>query len=252
MTPSAPPILSVITVVRNGAGAIGACISSVVKHATPDMEYIVIDGGSTDGTVEILRAHSSHINFWISEPDQGIYDAMNKGLKQAHGQWILFLGHDDEMAIAPAELIPHLLDPTAIYYGNAYWRHSGRLHDGPFTAAKLARTNLCQQAVLYPKAALMKHPFNLRYRLQADWEVNMRCFRDPEFRFKYLPLTIANYNDATGASTTTRDLAMEADYPSLLWRHFPGPTALWLTTLVIGGRLLRKFGYARESPSSSR
>lgn len=236
------PVISIITVVRNGAASIEACINSVAKFASPEIEYIVIDGGSTDGTVEFLRSHESKINFWSSEPDQGIYDAMQKGLKQAHGAWILFLGCDDELAISPAELIPRLQEPHTIYYGNAYWKHSGRHYDGFFSAAKLARTNLCQQAVLYPRVALNKHPFNLRYRYQSDWELNMRCFSDPEFRFEYLPLTIAKYNDATGVSTLSRDLTLEADYISLLWRHFPIPIAIWLSLLVIGGRLLRKLG----------
>ena len=245
MTPEHLPVISIITVVRNGAASIEKCIASIAKFASPDVEYIVIDGGSTDGTVDILRRHGETIDVWSSEPDQGIYDAMNKGVTKAHGQWILFLGGDDELAIPATELISRLQVPDTIYYGNAYWKHSGRTYDGPFSASKLARTNLCQQAVLYPKSALIKHPFNLRYRYQADWELNMRCHSDPDFRFEYLPLTLSIYNDATGASTLFRDLALEADYISLLWRHFPGSAAIWLSTLVIGGRILRKFGFDR-------
>ncbi|MEI6563396.1 MAG: glycosyltransferase family 2 protein [bacterium] len=237
------PVISIITVVRNGAATIEACINSVTKYASPDIEHIIIDGGSTDGTVDSLRRHGDVITFWVSEPDHGIYDAMNKGLRQARGQWILFLGSDDELAVSPAQLIPRLQVPTTLYYGNAYWRHSRRTYDGPFSAAKLARANICQQAILYPRTALEKHPFNLRYRTQADWELNMRCFRDPEISFEYLPVTIAVYNDATGASTLMRDITLEADYIPLLWRHFPGPIAAWLTLLVIGGRLLRRFGW---------
>jgi len=239
---SQPPILSIITVVRNGANSIEKCIASVDRFASPAVEYIVIDGGSTDGTIDLLLRHGKTIDFWSSEPDHGIYDAMNKGVAKAQGQWILFLGSDDEMAIPAEELISHLRIPGTIYYGNAYWKHSGRTYDGLFSAAKLARTNLCQQAVLYPRPALLKHPFNLRYRFQGDWELNMRCHSDPDFRFEYLPLTLSIYNDATGASTLFRDLALEADYITLLWRHFPGPAALWLSTLVFGGRLLRTLG----------
>ncbi len=244
--PAQSPVISLITVVHNGAASIEACINSVTKHASADIEFIVIDGGSTDGTAEILRKHESKISFWSSEPDQGIYDAMHKGLRQAHGQWILFLGCDDELVISPTQLIPCLRKPNTIYYGNAYWKHSGRTYDGPFSAAKLARTNLCQQAVLYPRAVLSKYSFDLRYPYQADWELNMRCFNDPEFCFEYIPLTIANYNDATGASTLSRDLALESDYLSLLWRHFSMPIALWFTSLVLGGRILHKFGWKKK------
>ncbi len=237
------PMLSIITVVRNGAASIEACINSVIQYASPNIQFIVIDGNSTDGTQEIIQKYAQAISHWRSEPDQGIYDAMNKGLGQATGQWILFLGCDDELAISPGQLFPCLKSANTIYYGNAYWIKSRRTYDGPFSAAKLARKNLCQQAILYPKHALTQHPFNFRYKLQADWEVNMRCFRDPNLQFEYLPLTISNYNDATGASTLTRDLAFEADYLALLWRHFPGLIALWLSILVLGGRLLRKTGW---------
>jgi len=244
-----PPILSIITVVRNGVASIKTCIDSVAKYVGPDIEYIVIDGGSSDGTIDIISKHDNAITFWSSEPDEGIYDAMNKGLRQAHGQWVLFLGCDDELAVAPSQLITFLKSAQTIYYGNAYWRHSGRTHDGPFSAVKLARTNICQQAILYPRSVFSKHPFNLRYRLQSDWELNMRCFTDHEYRFEYLPLTISVYNDATGASTLSRDLALEADYISLLWRHFPGPIAAWYSALVIGGRILRKLRMGCKIPA---
>jgi len=243
-----PPILSIITVVRNGGASIETCINSVTRHASSDIEHIVIDGGSTDGTVDIIRKHHKALSFWSSEPDAGIYDAMNKGLQQAHGQWVLFLGCDDELAVAPSQLIPFLKSVKTIYYGNAYWRHSGRTHDGHFSAAKLARTNICQQAILYPRSVFFKHPFNLRYRLQGDWELNMRCFTDHEYRFEYVPLTISVYNDATGASTISRDLVLEADYIYLLWRHFPGPIAAWYSALVIGGRILRKLRMGAKFP----
>lgn len=244
------PVISVITVVRNGAAVLESCLASVARHAGPSAEHIVLDGASTDGTQDLLRRHEAGLAFWESEPDQGIYDAMNKAVAHARGDWVLFLGCDDELVADLDKVLPLLRDKSSIYYGNALWRHSGRTHDGPFSAAKLARTNICQQAILYPRRALLKHPFTLRYRLQADWETNMRCFSDPEFRFEYIPLTLASYNDATGVSSTTRDLALECDYPALVWRHFPWPIALWYSSLAVGGRMLRALGLRHERTDS--
>ena len=238
-----PIILSIITVVRNGAATLEKTIASVAQYRCPGVEYVVVDGGSTDGTQELLKRHADTIDSWQSGPDAGIYDAMNKGVQRAQGERLLFLGCDDELATPLAELLPRLADDSTIYYGNTYWPHAGRIHDGPFSAAKLARTNICHQAVLYPRAALLKHPFNLRYRYQADWEVNMRCFSDPAWRLEYIPVTIAIYNDASGESTINRDLNLEADYPALLWHHFPPAIALWRSAIAIGGRLLRKLGW---------
>ena len=246
------PILSIITVVRNGAATLEDCIRSVIERGTPAVEHIVIDGGSTDGTPAILSHHADAIACSISEPDKGIYDAMNKGVRLAKGDWILFLGCDDTLAADLKGILPRLADRNTIYYGNAYFQQARRTYYGPFTAAKLALANLCHQAVFYPRPALLKHPFNLKYRIQADWEANMRCFSDPEFRFQYIPETIANYNDESGTSSTQPDLDLEADYLPLLWRHFPVPVALWRSAITLGGKALRKLGWKGRQPYAKR
>lgn len=242
--PGAAPVVSIITVVRNGAATLDRALASVAQHRCPGVEYLVIDGGSTDGTVERLRHSTAQIDFWSSEPDRGIYDAMNKGVLHARGRWIHFLGCDDELALDLAVIIPLLQDARTVYYGDSYWIHSGRTYDGPFTAAKLALTNICHQSIFYPRSALVKHPFDLRYRQQADWVVNMQCFSDPAFRFQYLPHTIARFNDATGSSSIQGDPQLEADYVRLLWAHFSWPIALWRSCIALGGRWLRKRGWS--------
>ena len=89
------PLISVIVAVFNGASTLQQCIDSVAVQTWPHRELIVVDGGSNDGTVDLLRKNEEEIAWWISEPDQGIYDAWNKGVRQARGEWICFLGVDD-------------------------------------------------------------------------------------------------------------------------------------------------------------
>jgi glycosyltransferase involved in cell wall biosynthesis len=89
------PLVSVITAVYNGQKHIAACIESVLCQDYPNVEHIILDGGSTDGTVMILRSYEDRLAFWKSEPDKGVYDAWNKGLRLARGEWIAFLGADD-------------------------------------------------------------------------------------------------------------------------------------------------------------
>src|SRR3984885_5071370 len=89
------PLVSVITAVFNGHEHIAACIESVLRQDYPNVEHIILDGGSTDDTVMILRHYDDQIAFWKSEPDKGVYDAWNKGLEVASGEWIAFLGADD-------------------------------------------------------------------------------------------------------------------------------------------------------------
>lgn len=95
MTNNASPKISIIIAVYNGAKTLQQCIDSVANQSYADVELIIIDGGSKDGTVDLLKANQMSISYWISEPDRGIYNAWNKALKKATGEWVHFLGSDD-------------------------------------------------------------------------------------------------------------------------------------------------------------
>lgn len=228
---------------QNGVSTLESCIQSVISQAYENIELIVIDGGSTDGTLDILRRYNNKIAFWVSEFDSGIYDAMNKGTHHVTGERILFLGSDDTLSADLRMVAPLLIDHNTIYYGDSFWSGRQRLYDGTFTAAKLARTNICHQAIFYPRTVFKKYSFNLRYSLQADWELNMRCFSDPEFRFEYIPVQVSVYNDRYGLSSLERDLTLERDYIALMWQHFPWVIAFWRTAIALGGRFLHKVGW---------
>ena len=90
-----PPLISIVVAAYNGAATLQQCINSVALQAYPYRELIIIDGGSTDGTAELLKTNQQLITYWSSEPDQGIYHAWNKALPRARGEWICFLGADD-------------------------------------------------------------------------------------------------------------------------------------------------------------
>lgn len=89
------PLITIIIAVFNGVKTLQQCIDSVAQQTYPNKELIVIDGGSRDGTVDLLKENQEHISYWVSEPDQGIYNAWNKGLVQTNGDWICFVGADD-------------------------------------------------------------------------------------------------------------------------------------------------------------
>lgn len=91
------PAISIITVVFNGVQFIEATIQSIINQTSKDFEYIIIDGGSTDGTIDIIRKYDDHISKWISEPDNGLYDAMNKGIELASGDFLWFINAGDEI-----------------------------------------------------------------------------------------------------------------------------------------------------------
>ncbi|WP_266362886.1 glycosyltransferase family 2 protein [Tellurirhabdus rosea] len=97
LPPPASPLISVITAVYNARPTLEATLRSVGQQSYPQVEHIIIDGGSTDGTVELIRQYADQVVYWVSEPDGGIYDAWNKGIRASRGEWICFLGADDTL-----------------------------------------------------------------------------------------------------------------------------------------------------------
>jgi glycosyltransferase involved in cell wall biosynthesis len=95
MSHDAAPLITIIVAVFNGKATLQQCIDSVAQQTYPNRELIIIDGGSNDGTADLLKANQDKLSYWISERDRGIYNAWNKGLAQAQGEWICFLGADD-------------------------------------------------------------------------------------------------------------------------------------------------------------
>lgn len=91
------PLVTIVTSVLNGEKTLEETIQSVLQQTYPNVEYIVVDGASNDGTIALLSRYSDSIDYWISEPDRGIYDAWNKGLGYASGDWIIFVGADDHL-----------------------------------------------------------------------------------------------------------------------------------------------------------
>lgn len=114
------PIISVITVVYNGADLLESTMQSIVRQSYPNIEYIIVDGASTDGTQEIIKKCKQFVNHWISEPDKGIYDAMNKGLKMATGDFVIFMNCGDHFHELNTleKMMHHYAEDVDLLYGD--------------------------------------------------------------------------------------------------------------------------------------
>jgi glycosyltransferase involved in cell wall biosynthesis len=165
-------LITIITVTYNAEHCLERTIASVSSRKNHTIEYCVIDGGSSDGTLGVIRSHESVIDRWISEPDKGIYDAMNKGIELAQGEYLLFLNAGDELALDPAELLPVLAERHVMVYGRCNMLHeNGSLSyvkGKPLkNIGKLVRgTPLCHQAILYRRDSIGH--YDTRYRIIAD------------------------------------------------------------------------------------
>jgi glycosyltransferase involved in cell wall biosynthesis len=171
--------VSVIIVTYNAAGTLQTCLDSIYKQAYSNIEIVIIDGKSTDGTVNILEANSSGISYWKSEPDTGIYDAMNKAAKSFTGNWVYFLGADDELLPGFSDLCNDLKDSSAIYYSNVW--AEGEKRSGELSLYQLAKVGIYHQAMIYPASVFAKHRFDTRYRISADFAFNLNLYSDKAF-----------------------------------------------------------------------
>ena len=192
------PKISVITVSLKSVETIEATIKSVLNQTYNHLEYLVIDGGSKDGTVELLEKYTGvgKLRF-ISEEDNGIYDAMNKGIKMAVGEWIFFIGSDD--TLSSIDIIERVFSEdfgnAEIVYGNVLLLHSGLIYDGPFDHEKISQHNICHQGMFIKKSLYERlGGFNTKYLVAADYEFNIK-WMGMGVPAVYINETIAVYNE---------------------------------------------------------
>ena len=215
--------ISVIIVTYNAVATLQNCLDSIYSQAYTPIELIVIDGKSTDGTVGILQKNTKKIAYWKTEPDEGIYDAMNKATNYATGQWIYFLGADDVLFADFSILAAELADPDAIYYGSVLTKGLKRF--GEVSAYHMAKTGIFHQAIIYPAKVFKKYQYDKKYRIFADYALNMECFKDKSIKWIFRDYIVANFNH-TGLSGTERDEAFEKDKSHLIYENFG--MVIWL------------------------
>lgn len=223
--------ISIVTVVYNCEFAIEKTLCSILNQDYEEIEFLVIDGGSTDSTLNIINKYKSHIQLFLTEPDKGIYDAMNKGLNLASGDFLFFLNAGDTFFLnnVITEYVKAIKNKDAVYYGNAIYVNKSInekiWRGGHFSKYRLSKTNICHQTIFYPKKLYKSHSYNLRYKLFADWAYNMKLFK--EHKFIYLDQTIAYY-DTTGISAINRDLPFEKDQKTLVLKYLGFDSILYL------------------------
>lgn len=167
------PFISVITVVRNGKKTLEQTIASVSSQQYDNLEHIIVDGASTDGTLDLLRKCDSKIRF-ISEPDRGVYDAMNKGVALAKGQWLYFLGADDRLA-APetlATVAPSLDKNLSLLFGSIHYQN-GRIVKSRIGPRILLHNTVHHQSAFYNADLFKEWRYDCNFQIVADYELNL-------------------------------------------------------------------------------
>jgi putative colanic acid biosynthesis glycosyltransferase len=234
-----PPLISVIVVCQNPGPRLRDALASIWAQSGPPPELIVIDGASTDGTREWIETQRARLAALVSEPDTGVYDAMNKGLALAHGEWVLFLGADDRLAgdHVLREAGPLLTGSGAgVAAGEAIY-DDGRIYRLAAHVHPIARNFVHHQAAFYRRALFPEHgAFDATLAIMADYEFNLRLW-EKGVRFAPLPLRIAVCG-TQGLSDSGRWRGY-AEEIRVRHRYFPS-WKCWFWDGLSGVRFLRK------------
>ena len=212
-------LFSVIIPCLNCGPKLRATIESVLSQREGLYELIVVDGGSTDGALDIVREFAASLRY-VSEKDEGLYDAMNKGVRMSRGEYVLILGAGDRLSEGVLARVAGMLPRgPSFVYGDAYLERHGVMMGGVMEKADFIRTNVCQQAVFYERTVFdLLGEFELKYRVYADWEFNMRCFADTRLRKVYLGTLIANF-EGWGVSDVQQDARFVNDFPDIIRKY---------------------------------
>lgn len=217
------PCITIITVVYNAKNTIEQSMLSVLNQTYSNIEYIIVDGASTDGTLDIIgkyetqikKGEFSNVSFrYISEPDKGIYDAMNKGIDMATGDWVLFLGADDLLMSSINDYYNKFIDREVVYYGDVILLPSKQRYGGEFSKYTLSYKNISQQAIFYPGFLLKQYHFSLQYPICADYDLNIFLY-SKNIKFEYIGVDIS-YFSTEGCSWTQRDIAFSKNYYKII------------------------------------
>ena len=200
--------VTVVTAVLNDAGHIEQTILSVISQTNIEIEYIIVDGGSKDGTLELIGKYKDKISLLISEPDRGVYDAMNKGIKYSTGDFVYFLNSGDVL-LNPSILSKIKFEDVnvrnTIIYGNvivAYGNIEALEKPRPFFKSKMKfkGIGICHQSMFFPGELIRNEKYDLSYNIAADYDLAYRLWRKGTV-FLYKDITIAKYDWGKGISS---------------------------------------------------
>lgn len=249
------PKISIITVVRNGKDYIEQTIQSIVGQTYSNIEYIIIDGNSTDGTVDVIKEYHKSIHYWVSEKDKGIYDAMNKGVAAASGEWLLFINSDDYLAtpVAIEEAVKYLKEATnQIVYGNIIYLYPSDMevfYAPEWESVKYRFRNvamyLAHQATFHSRKLFNSEQFDTSFRIAGDYDFLLRHLKNHEAT--HIPVTIAKMR-AGGLSYSVSKIELfqetrRVQIKNGIYKFFPGlPWIMSAAKVVVVDRIIKTFG----------
>lgn len=212
-------VLSIIIPNFNSGNLLEDSLYSIFQEKVSfDFEVLIMDNCSSDHPERIVGKFPFENLFFYSEPDEGIYDAMNKGIEKSKGNWLIFLGAGDLLSNDFEEVFLDLCKTNFLFvYGNSLYRKKNILYDGYFNLSKLLKKNICQQAIVYNRAIFQIFgKFNTNYVIVADYVLNLEIFFSlPTIKIKYIDRLLSIYREG-GISENKRDVVFRSDKNKIL------------------------------------
>lgn len=211
--------ITIITASYNAATTIEQTISSIVHQDYSNLEYIIVDGGSIDGTVEIIKKYEPYGIKWISEPDQGLYDALNKGIRMSTGDFIEIIGADDALVKEDiiSQIVCQLESDVDVLCGQV-WCVDDRNKTQHISTNETVKNQGNYHGGMTPHAAmfvrrelLIRYPFDTNYRIAADYKFFLQCRCDPTVRIRHTEDIVAFFANV-GVSSNIEECWKEDNY----------------------------------------
>ena len=228
------PLISIITVVYNGEKFLEKTIQSVINQTYKNIEYIIIDGGSTDATVDIIKKYEEYISYWVSEKDAGIYDAMNKGIQIAKGEWLNFMNagdsfYDDGIVSFVANITN---DSTTLIYGLDQLidgKHKKIRNMRPLKTAYIGMP-FSHQSMFVRKRFHEKNLYNLKYKICSDYD--FVCNMEKK-HVKYQMFNKVFVNCSSGGISDVYSYKALRETISIALKHYPEPIVYFIHYKVL-------------------
>lgn len=225
---SANALLSVVTVNFNNAPGLERTASSIAAQtAVADVEWIVIDGGSSDGSREVMERYAGFIAYSVSEPDNGVYNAMNKGVDAAHGDYLLFLNSGDTFhdSATVADFLRRGSTEDVVYGNVVLVDASGRevghtsLPPEPLRPSFFWHNNLCHQAIFFSRRCFGQYRYNEQLKISSDMELVLTLLYE-RYRFGSFDRFIARYDNTGMSSTPDGQKQWRKEFDEIIHRIF--------------------------------
>ena len=215
---SAGKLISIVIATFNCGRKIEDTLNSIFSQNEELFEVIILDAVSTDETLEVIRKFQNRLTL-VSEKDEGVYDAFNKGIERANGKYIYFIGAGDCLQPDILDQIKDQLPPEipTLFYGNCYFVARQEFNGKKFKPSDFIFNNICHQGMFFHREIFnFVGRYDLRYRIFSDWLTNLKIFLDERITINYLPLYIADFEGNGMSAEIKNDPPFRKDYPRIV------------------------------------